>query len=62
MRVRQEDVQVLRWADIMRAWRLAGLVDSFSIADSMKAAAMLKQLIAEGKVVRVKRGRYRVPY
>ena len=57
-----EDVQVLRWADIMRAWRLVGIVKDFGKAESLRAAAMLRDSIEKGEVVRVGRGRYRVPY
>ena len=58
----KRDVQILRWADIMRAWRIAGIVRDFGRAESMRAAALLREKIALGEVERVGRGRYRVPY
>lgn len=58
----KRDVQILRWADIMRAWRLAGIVRDFSKAESLRAAAMLREKIEKGEVVRAGRGRYRVPF
>ncbi|MBD9556869.1 hypothetical protein IB263_10685 [Ensifer sp. ENS03] len=54
---RHEPVQ--EWAQMCRVLHHFGVMKDYSAAECYRIAKELKKLVAEGKVVKISRGRYR---
>jgi len=49
---------ILRWVDICRAWRLAGIMKNYSKGECFRVRKLLEIAIEQGKIRQIARGRY----
>ena len=61
MTTRPKSNKPVRWSDICRGWAMLGLMRNFDKGECLRARReWLEPLLASGRVIRVKRGHYKL--